>query len=206
MLGRFNRYMRSQLSCFRKESLWSARDINEGMLIIFCWAIPAFLIVCLVEYFHDYLPANYLKAAVSEGIGPHLWNVIGVISFVFVGFAILLPRSKFIARCAYHLLVNTYAIRGLSLGLLTGQLLIYSDPVVGSVDLWKAWIISTGLILLVALAFLLNFSFWYLGVLMNSQGKSGGFLHCMESVDLWIRVFAFIFLSILSTVFLFMET
>lgn len=98
-------------------------------------------------------------------------------------------------------MVNTYAIGGLSLGLLTGQLLIYSDPVVGSVDLWKAWIISTGLILLVALAFLLNFSFWYLGVLMNSQGKSGGFLHCMESVDLWIRVFAFIFLSILSTVF-----
>jgi hypothetical protein len=103
-------------------------------------------------------------AAISEGIGPHLWNVVGTLGLVLVGFFLLFPRSQFIARSAHQVLINTYAIGGLSFGLLFGQLSTALASAAANVALWKAWLMGAGGVFLAFQALALNFSLWYLVV------------------------------------------
>lgn len=120
VMHRLREYLRAQLQQFDRTALWSSHIAKEGALIVFWWAAPAFLIVWFVARYREYVPSAYFEAAISEGIGPHLWNVVGTLGLLLVGLALLFPGSRFIARSAYQVLINTYAIGGLSFGLLFG--------------------------------------------------------------------------------------
>lgn len=198
-------YLRMQLQPFDRAALWSPSIAKGGALVVFWWAAPSFSLVWLVAHYRENLPSAYLEAAISEGIGPHLWNVIGTLGLVLVGFALLFPRSRFIARGAYQVLINTYAIGGLSFGLLFGQLATVFASATANVAAWKAWLLGTGSIFLAFQVIVLNFSLWYLGHLMASREASDGFLHRVERVDLRLRVFAFFLLALLPIALLFME-
>jgi hypothetical protein len=100
VMHKLRTYLRTQLQPFDRTALWSSHVAKEGLLVVFWWAVPSFAIVLLVAHYRDHLPSAYLESAISEGIGPHLWNVIGTLGLVLVGFALLLPRSRFIARSA----------------------------------------------------------------------------------------------------------
>lgn len=199
------KYLLKQLQPFDKTALWHPNVVKESLLPLLGWASPAFLIVCLVARYREHVPSAYLEAAISEGIGPHLWNVVGTLGLVLVGFALLFPRSRFIAKSAYQVLINTYAIGGLSFGLLFGQLATALSSAATNVALWKAWLMGAGSIFLAVQALSLNFSLWYLGHLMASREASDGFLHRVERVDLRLRVIGFFFLAVLPTTLLFME-
>jgi hypothetical protein len=160
-------YLQIQLQPFDRGALWSPQILKKGSSVIACWAIPAFVIVCLVDRYREYLPSAYLEAAISEGIGPHLWNVIGTLALVLVGLAFLFPRSKLVAISAYQVLINTHAIGGLSFGLLFGQLATALVSASANVAAWKAWLMGAGSVFLATQALLLNFSLWYLGWAFN---------------------------------------
>ncbi|WP_200182646.1 hypothetical protein [Ectothiorhodospira mobilis] len=167
--------------------------------------MPSFVIVWLVDRYRENLPSSYLEAAISEGIGPHLWNVIGTLALFLVGLALLFPRSKFIAKSAHQVLINTYAIGGLSFGLLFGQLATALVSASANVEAWKTWLMGVGSAFLAIQVLLLNFSLWYLGHLMASREQDDGFLHRVEQVDLPLRVVAFALFSALPVALLFME-
>jgi len=198
-------YFLAQLQPFDRETLWSPQILKKGGLVAACWAIPAFAIVCLVARCREYLPSMYLEAAIAEGIGPHLWNVIGMLGLSLAGLAFLFPRSKLLAKSAYQVLINTYAIGGLSFGLLFGQLTMALASASANVTAWKAWLMGSSSALLAILVLLLNFSLWYLGHLMASREERDGFLHRVEQVDLRLRVVAFILFTVLPVSLLFME-
>lgn len=204
-MHKLREYLRTQLQPFDRAALWSSHVAQEGVLVIFWWAAPSFLIVWLVARYREHVPSAYLEAAISEGIGPHLWNVVGTLGLVLVGFALLFPRSQFIARSAHQVLINTYAIGGLSFGLLFGQLATALASAAANVALWKAWFMGAGGVFLVFQALVLNFSLWYLGHLMASREASDGFLHRAEGVDLRLRFVAFLLFAVLPVTLLFME-
>jgi len=204
-MHKLREYLRTQLQPFDRAALWSSHVAKEGALVVFWWAAPSFLIVWLVADYREHVPSAYLEAAISEGIGPHLWNVIGTLGLVLVGFALLFPRSRFIARSAYQVLINTYAIGGLSFGLLFGQLATTLASATANVAAWKAWLMGAGSVFLAVQTLTLNFSLWYLGHLMASREASDGFLHRFEGVALRLRIFAFLFLAVLPITLLFME-
>lgn len=198
-------YLQAQLQPLDQGVLWSPQILKEGGLVIACWATPAFVMVCLVDRYREHFPSVYLEAAISEGIGPHLWSVVGTLALVLVGLAFLFPRSKLVAKSAYQALINTYAIGGLSFGLLFGQLATALVSASTNVAAWKAWLMGAGSAFLAIQALLLNFSLWYLGHLMASREQSDGFLHRVERVALWLRVAAFMLFAALPIALLFME-
>lgn len=204
-MHKFKAYLQAQLQPFDRGALWSPQILKEGGSVIACWAIPAFAIVFLVDRYREHLPSVYLEAAISEGIGPHLWNVIGTLALVLVGLAFLFPRSSLVAKSAYQVLINTYAIGGLSFGLLFGQLATALVSASVNVAAWKAWLMGAGSAFLATQALLLNFSLWYLGHLMASREQHDGFLHRVERVSLRLRVAAFMLFSALPVTLLFME-
>jgi len=198
-------YLQSQLQPFDRKALWSPQILKEGGLVVFWWAVPAFVIVWLVNNFHEHLPSAYLEEAISQGIGPHLWNVIGTLALVLVGFAFLFPRSQLIAKSARQVLINTYAIGGLSLGLLFGQLTTALAAASDNIAAWKAWLLGAGSTFLFIQVLFLNFALWYLGHLMSSRTLNDGFLNQVEQVALRIRLVAFSLFAILPVTLLFME-
>lgn len=204
-MDRLKTYLKAQMEPFDHSALWSPKIAKEGAWVVFWWAIPAFALVLLVANYKEYLPSVYLEAAISEGIGPHLWNVIGTLGLVLVGVALIFPRSKFIAKSAHQILINTYAIGGLSFGLLSGQLAAALPTAWAKVATWKAWLIGAGGIFLVLQVLLLNFSLWYLGHLMASRENSDGFLHRVERVAIPVRLAAFALFAVLPVALLFLE-
>lgn len=204
-MHKLREYICTQLQPFDRAALWSSHIAKKGALVIFSWATPSVLIVWLVARYRKHVPSAYLEAAISEGIGPHLWNVVGTLGLVLVGFALLFPRSRFIARSAYQVLINTYAIGGLSFGLLFGQLATALTSAAANVASWKAWFMGAGGFFLAVQALTFNFSLWYLGHFMASREASDGFLHRVEGVALRLRLAAFLFLAVLPITLMFME-
>jgi hypothetical protein len=203
IMKRLKSYLREQLKSFDRTALWSPTIIKEGGTIVFWWASPAFALALIAAKCQKHLPSAYLKAAIEEGIGPHLWNLIGTIGLIFVGLAFLFPRARFIARSAYQVLINTYAIGGLTLGLALGQ--FAAAVTVSRMAVWRTWLIGAGAAFLALQVLLLNFSLWYLGNLMVSGEENDGFLYRVARVHFRIRLCAAVFVIGLSVIVLFME-
>ena len=172
----------------------------EGLRVAFWWAAPATVAVLFITHFKNRLPASYLEAAISDGIGPHIWNVVGVLGLALFGLAVLFPKIEFIATGAYQVLINTYGMGGLAIGLLIGKIGAQLPSSLSKLELWKAWLAGTGIGLLMLELFVLNFSLWCFASLMRSTKEGDGFLRRAASIDLRLRLFAFILLSILPPV------
>jgi len=196
-------YLQEQLKSFDRGALWSNEAASEGVKVVAGWAIPAFFFVLLVSHLASYRPVSYLEKAVAEGIGPHLWNVIGTLGLVLVAISLLLPGSRFLAKSAYQVLINTYAIGGLSFGLLFGQLA--AAVATSNTESWLKWVVGLGGLALAVQVLFLNFSLWYLGHLMASREKSDGFLHRVEKVHLRGRVVAALIVGGIPAILLCME-
>ncbi|VBB12296.1 hypothetical protein [Burkholderia stabilis] len=193
-------YLKAQLAPFNRSFFWSAIVPIEGLRVAFWWAAPATVAVLLITHFKNQLPSGYLEAAISDGIGPHIWNVVGMLGLVLFGLAVLFPTIKFIATGAYQVLINTYGMGGLAIGLLIGKIGAQLPSSLSKFELWKIWLAGTGIALLMLELFVLNFSLWCLASLMRSTKEDDGFLRRVASIDLRLRLFAFILLSILPPV------
>jgi hypothetical protein len=203
VIERIRAYFQEQLALFDRSALWSTQVAKEGAFVAFWWGLPAFLVVWCVANYPHYLPSSYLSAAISEGIGPHLWNAIGTLGLVLVGLALLFPKSKYLAKSAYQVLTNTYAIGGLSFGLLFGQLA--TSIASANIQQWKLWLLGVGGGFLAIQLLFLNFSLWYLGHLMVSRESGDGFLSRVERMHLRLRVPAAVLIAGLPVVLLFAE-
>lgn len=202
-LSNIRSYLKVQFAPFSLSFFGSSIAPIEGLRVAFWWVSPATLAVLFIAQFRNQLPASYLEAAISDGIGPHIWNVVGMLGLALFGLAVLFPRVKFIATGAYQILINTYGMGGLAIGLLIGKILAQLPPSLSKLELWDAWFAGTGITLLILELFVLNFSLWCFASLMRSTKENGGFLHHVENIDLRLRLFTFILLSILpSFVFL----
>ncbi|WP_155648950.1 hypothetical protein [Burkholderia stagnalis] len=199
-LSNVRSYLTSQLAPFNRSFFWSAIVPIEGLWVAFWWAAPATVAVLFITHFKNQLPASYLEAAISDGIGPHIWNVVGMLGLVLFGLAVLFPKIKFIATGAYQVLINTYGMGGLAIGLLIGKIGAQLPSSLSKLELWKTWLAGTGIALLMFELFVLNFSLWCFASLMRPTKEDDGFLRHVASIDLRLRLFAFILLSILPPV------
>ena len=196
-------YLRSQFSIFTSSDFSPRAGLGKAAAIFLGWAIPAFLGVMFTRWLGHCTSVEYLDAAISEGIGPHLWSVVGAIGVVLFSSFLLLPRKRWLARAANNVLVNTYAMGALTFGLLFGQWL-YKFQTANLVR-WKAWANAIGFGFLFIDVFVLNFSVWYLGYLSAPNRMCTGFASKLTSVDFRVRAFLGLSLGIAAVLFLLTE-
>lgn len=122
-LNRARSRMKSVLDAFERQDISPGRRWRTAASIFAGWAIPAACFVVAVEWASRYRDVEYLRLAITEGIGPALWNVVGVFGAALFGCALLFPGATWIAFVASQAFVNCYAIGTLSFGLIAGQLL-----------------------------------------------------------------------------------
>lgn len=195
----FKLYVRRQLQHFDLCMMWPPSLPLEYGSALFWWMAPAFTYVWFVS---KVVPSSYLEAAILEGLGPHLWNVMGSLGIIFFGFAVLFPRSKCFATGAHHILTNAHAVGALAIGLLLGQLTTELASAPANIAIWRFWLIGLGGAFVLLLVFLFNFCLWYLGYLATSTRCSVNFFGCVEKLSLRFRAGSLCFLLVLVAVLL----
>ncbi len=195
-------YLQLELTGLDRETLWTSFNLKGAWKVLFWWVVPAYLVVIVTFLHKGILPKVYLQAAIGEGIGPHLWNVMGVFGLILVGLSVIYPRASLISHSAYHVLTNTYSVGCLSLGLIAGQLttiFLNSEAPTPS----KLFLAGIGGALIALVAF--NIILWYLAHLMIRQTQGKCLLTQLPKIDLRLRVFVALLVGGIPIVYLLFE-
>ena len=187
VLENFLNKIRKNCLHFNKGDFSPRYGLAEATIIFCAWSIPAYFFVWIIHWLSKYMAAEYFNKAIAEGIGPHLWNIMGVFGFSLFGMSLMFPTSKFLSLIANRVLVNTYALGSLMFGLLLGQ--ISSRFLTASLEKWSRWLNVGGFFVLVfILVFGINFFAWYLSFLIYNRNGKSLFLEKAKRMDLSCRV------------------
>ena len=193
-------FLIEQFKHFEIMDVLPGKQIKEAIVVFLAWAVPAFLFVLWASVF--YPEVKFYKDAITEGIGPNLWNAIGSFGFFSVGVAIIFSKYFYPSVIAERILSNTYAIGSLSFGLLLGQwsfLLTHNDLIWWKVGFFG---ITSGLLLVVV--FFFNLFIWYLSYLIkpSNSGESDFLFKLGQMHILWRVIIGLIFCAITLVLFL----
>ncbi|MGX9463610.1 hypothetical protein ACWXWU_20730 [Shewanella sp. A14] len=194
--------LKSQLSHFDKTDFTIGSKWKDAISVFFYWALPAFLTVLLVHKLAESRTVEYYQAAISQGIGPVLWNFIAVFGCAMFGVSFIFNKVKLFSNIAQQLLVNVYAIGSLTFGLLFGQLCVLTPALREQVEVWKLFFIFPLTSLLLLFILLQNFLMWYLSNLIRWDGS---FISKLSLVSFLGRFFVGILFSSTFLVLLWIE-
>lgn len=198
-----NSYLREQFLKFDRSDFSPRPELGKAATIFLAWALPAVIAVTFARWRGRFTSVEYFDRAISEGIGPHLWNVIGSVGVILFSGFILAPRTKWLVVAANNVLVNTYAIGALMFGLLFGQ---WANAFASaSLDRWQAWAYGAGFGFLFAVVIALNFSIWYLGYLSMPARINTGFAAKLSTIDFPVRAVLSLLLGTAAVFFLLTE-
>lgn len=195
--GKMSEYLSEDIKHlnFSKKSFVSA--IKDGAKIFSWWSLPAACFVYFARGFSENVPIAYFELAISEGIGPHLWNVIGALGLVLTGLLLLFPNSRALAKAAYQVLSNTFAMGGLTFGLVVGKLIFGMAHESVSMDAWHLWLVGLGSVLLTVQVLYLNFALWCLACIARpSKDGDCAANRGIRQVRWPLRLLAFICLTV----------
>jgi len=185
MANQFGNYMRAQVSVLTEGASAPREILIQGGRVGLAWAVPSFLAVIGIACFGEHLPSQYLNDAVSQGIGPTLWNVVGVLGTALFGFGVMFPDVRWVINGAREVLVSTYGIGSLMFGLLAGLLVTSFPEVAAKVEIGRALAMGLSGIISLSTAWMLNFAVWCLGASMVQSDREGAFLQRVKRMH-WL--------------------
>ncbi|NAW64793.1 hypothetical protein, partial [Photobacterium halotolerans] len=112
-------YVIQRFCHFERCDINPGNSYKEAISVFLAWTVPAFIFVLWASNF--YPEVKLYHDAITEGIGPNLWNVIGSFGFFSFGIAMIFSNHTGPALVADKVLSNAYAIGCLNFGLLSGQ-------------------------------------------------------------------------------------
>jgi len=162
------------MECIKKElSIFDISDFNpnkawiSAIQILSSWAVPAFVFVILVSAVNEYRPVEYYEKAISQGIGPILWNVMGAFGLAFFCLSIIFSRIRWLSTVAHQILTNVYAIGAFSFGLLFGQVVCLVPQLDKYMETWQVYLFSPAIAILLLVVAGLNVAVWYMSYLIK---------------------------------------
>ncbi|AJY40565.1 hypothetical protein I6G56_32645 [Burkholderia humptydooensis] len=174
LLLRIRHWLRHHTRDFARSDFWPGRTLFEAFTVLAAWVLPAIAGVIVTGWLGSHRSVTYLQAAIQEGIGPHIWNVFATLGMVLFGMLVAAPRQKWLALAAHQVMLNTYSLGALMLGLLLGQWIgIGAPPASG---LLHAFLRTAGMGVLFSIAFGLNLAVWYVAFLASPKRLHTGFM------------------------------
>lgn len=161
-----NTFIKKQFEQFNIDDISPYSRINEALIIFISWALPAFALVLIANfYFPDSI---FLQKAIEESIGPNLWNLMGSFAVISFGVALVFPKIRILSNMSKQLLLGTYNVGSLIFGILVGQfvLIVNADRIS---TWWKIGLFGITSAYLLLIVFLLNLMLWYLSFLIQTD-------------------------------------
>lgn len=175
-------FLTQQFSHFKKSDFDPREQLGTALLVFISWALPAFIFVVWANTF--YPEVQFYQDAITEGIGPNLWNAIGAFGLFLFGITVIFSRFNLFSIVATNVLSNTYAIGSLTFGLIVGQ---WFGLVIDSELVWwhrGLFGVTSGFLLLVLFSY--NLAVWYLCFLIQgNEDQKSEFLVKLEAMH-WI--------------------
>lgn len=161
------RFLINQFKFLDKKDFFPKNELWIALSIFLAWALPAFLFAVWANKFYPDNKVYHL--AIKEGIGPNLWNVIGILGFFSFGIALSLSKFSVPSFIAKNLLANTYTLGSLTFGLLAGQwCFLPFDELIW----WQQGLFGVTSFVLFIIFFFYNFVIWYLSFLLKRPEKN----------------------------------
>ena len=158
---------------------------KEAILTFVLWFVSALFYVVAVKRISSFRSVYYFEEAISQGIGPVLWNVIGVLGMSMFSLAVMMPNVKAFSVAAKHVLENVFVVGALTLGLLTGQLVNLAPGLEANFEEWKLFLLVPIIIVILGLGIFFDFMIWYFSQLVSWQGA---FMLKLQKVSWMLRV------------------
>ncbi len=184
MRDKIKLFLNKEFSHFNGTDFWPGENWTEAITIFLAWVIPSCLFVI---WSNTYYPeVKFYQKAITEGLGPNLWNAIGSFGFLAFGVAVVFSHFSAPRNIAYTVLSNTYGIGCLTFGLLLGQwfTLLPNTQLVW----WKVGLFGITSAFLLIIFFFYNLAIWYLSFLLksNKDNQKSIFLDKLEKMHwLW---------------------
>lgn len=195
-------YLGKQLGIFNKSDFAIGRDWKGAVSTFLYWAVPAFLTVYFVDMLGEVRSVEYYNKAISQGIGPILWNFIAVMGFAMFGVAFIFNKIRLFSAVAHQLLINVYAIGALTFGLLLGQFIVLAPELKVNIATWKLFFIFPITAFSFVFILFLNAVIWYISHLSRANSP---FMERLSSLNFFIRLVVGLFFSGLFLVLLWFE-
>lgn len=142
---------------------------------------------CIAYSFQDYIDFKYFTQAADEGIGPHLWNVVGGIGIIMFGLVLLFPSFRFLRRATYEVLKCSFGMGVLSFGLLLGRMLFAIGPST-FIKEWQVWAFGISLTFLLMVVVVLTFAVYFFGNLIYNENSNTPFLVLFKTKEKSFRL------------------
>ena len=119
---------------------------------------------------------SYFTEAINQGIGPVLWNVMGVIGILVGALSFMMPRVKYFSKMSQQILINTYAVGSFSFGLLAGRAVTEHSHSKELLNTWATYLYTPVLVFLLLGVFSLNLVVWYFSDIVNENSAARAYL------------------------------
>ena len=163
---------------------------SEYFSLSAAWLLPSFFAVIFIHWFSRHHSTQYFETAVSQGISPQLWNVIGAIGFLFFGSAVASLRiraiSNLLAKISSPVLRVAFEMGLLGFGLMLGKLYVAFDN--AQLESWDSWFYRITFGWLFPLVLAINSLLWLASRLIESDKGQAPILHKVVSWHWSIQV------------------
>lgn len=195
-------FVKSEISKFNRSDFSIKDELREPAEIFIYWALPAIISVIFISWLGGHRTVDYYREAISQGIGPILWNVMACIGLIIFGFSVIFSKVRFLSVVASQVLKNVYIMGTLTFGLLLGQYICLVPEIHEQVEIWRFWLILPLSLYLLTAVFALNFAIWYLSFVVKWEGN---FRSKLNQIHWSIRTISGVFISLLTLGLLWLE-
>lgn len=155
---------------------------RHAVITFIAWSLPFLVFFNVTLSFPE---SKYLNDALTEAIGPNLWNLMSSLAVFLFSLLIVFPKLGLISTATSELFLSVYIMGALTFGILCGQLHTLSDEA-NKLIWWKQGLFGiTSLVLLICF-FFVNLTLWYFHYLSNPEKSD--FLVEINRVQLTYRM------------------
>ncbi|EGQ8517832.1 hypothetical protein [Vibrio parahaemolyticus] len=166
---------------FGKAALKPKReDYIKALISFLSWFLPAFLFVLWSSAY--YPESEFYSKAADEGKAPNFWNLIGSLGVLLFGVCLLFPKAGVISYATNKVLLNTYSVGCLTLGLVVGQLFFLPYD---TLTWWQAGLFGSGVVVSLFVVICFNLIVWYLAFLTS---RCSQFLDKLATLSVFYRL------------------
>ncbi|WP_147464799.1 hypothetical protein [Pseudomonas syringae group genomosp. 3] len=183
-----------------ERGLYSKREFEDGLWLYTFFTLVGMVLIFAARFVPQGRYQSYFEAAANQGLGPTLWDAVGLPGILLLGLTIVCPALVNVGRASKALLEGAFGIGAAMTGIILGGFVIqapeiYTSKGIGSLLFWG----TVGIVGLSCIA-TLNLCTWCLAKLPHANPRFSIWLAKLTAAQRVILGLSLIFVGITSFV------
>jgi hypothetical protein len=185
---------------FEERGLYSKHEVEDGLWLYAFFTLVGAVLIFAAAFLPQGRYQSYFEAAANQGLGPTLWDAVGLPGILLLGLTIVCPSLVNVGRASKALLEGAFGIGAAMTGIILGGFVIQAPDIylskgIGSLLFWG----TVGIVGLSCIA-MLNLSTWWLAKLPHANPRFSIWVGQLPAVQRLLLGLGLIFVGIISFV------